>query len=100
MIKPKNGEYQCLHCEAHVEGRFATTDTVFCYLCGNQMLVKDLVKIEKPKEIKIKPLNNGITGAFVKYDYGPDSNGQMKVSNITFNGIPYTYKGKGKEDVD
>jgi len=58
------------------------------------MLVKDMVKIERPKEIKIKPLNNGVTGAFVKYDYGPDANGQLKVNNITVNGVPYIYRGK------
>src|SRR5215216_1470973 len=70
MVKPKHGEYQCLHCEAHVEGRFTITDTVFCYLCGNQMLVKDMIKIEKPKEVQVKPVNNS-TGTFITYDYGP-----------------------------
>ena len=96
MVKPKHGEYQCVtaNCQAHIEGRFTREDTVFCYLCGSRMLVADMIKIEKPKEVEVKPMNNGVTGAFVKYDYGPDSNGQMRVSNITFNGMPYTYRGK------
>jgi len=91
--KPKNGEWLCKYCDSHVEGKFLPDDTVFCYLCGNQMLVKGMIKIEKPKEIKVKPLNSGITGSIIRYDYGPDAKGQMKVSNITFNGVPY--KGEG-----
>src|SRR5215207_10868477 len=50
--KPKNGTYQCITCEAHIEGKFSGEDKVFCYLCGNQMIVKDMVKIEKAKEFK------------------------------------------------
>jgi len=89
MVKPKHGEYQCVtaNCQAHIEGKFLPDDTVFCYLCGNRMLVKDMIKIEKPKEVQVKPVNNS-TGTFITYDYGPGG----EVSNITFNGVPYRGK--------
>jgi hypothetical protein len=51
------------------------------------MLVKDMIKIEKPKEVQVKPVNNS-TGTFITYDYGPGG----EVSNITFNGVPYRGK--------
>jgi len=95
MVKPKHGKYECPYCrEVCIEGAFLPTDTVWCYLCGNQMLVKDLVRLVELKEVQVKPLNDEVTGAFVEYDYGPDANGQMKVSDITFNGVPYIYRGK------